>query len=342
VERLAGIPAALACCAALSACEFIDNVNREAYAQYHASRWQAVAAACDSFGAYEPPQDPPTPRVCEEGIAEAYRDIVVAYSILDRDWNRLVMLTEEALPFIAEMLSVLDKRDTVRIETLAPQIEQYAERQAEREQEWRASKQRLRDAQAALREQWQAVWPENNLDFDLGAAIAAQRTDRVPQPGTPRHAALSHFHENEYSRLARQYLGYEPREYQPLPQSHVPADCAALADALHSLEAGLLLRYSVDQAAGANARTVSELTGADLRNTPWEKITVPPGRYGDRRVPAAVARLRLLKQLDELLTSALDVLVREVQLEWDEVWPGIPLETNIFAFAGLKPAAGQP
>jgi hypothetical protein len=59
-------------------------------------------------------------------------------------------------------------------------------------------------------------------------------------------------------------------------------------------------------------------------------------------VTASIARLKLLKRLDALLMECLDVIVRDVDLHWREVWPQHELETNIFAFAGLSHQAELP
>jgi hypothetical protein len=131
------------------------------------------------------------------------------------------------------------------------------------------------------------------------------------------------------------YLAYEPA-VPPNPQSHVPKDCVELSWALRRLEAALLVRYSMDQAIEADVQRIQELARVDLSETPWDEIRIPQGRYARPRVTASIARLKLLKRLDALLMDCLDVIVRDVDLRWREVWPQHELETNIFAFAGLS------
>jgi len=323
-------------CIALSACQYAENVNREAYLQYHGSRWRAATLACVESTDYTAPASPLTPRLAaSRGIDDLYAAVPGLYAQRRTAFSELVQRSEMSTQFVAEMLNVLSNRDTTHIENLASQIDDNFAKQEAARANWNSEYAALAEAVEHLEAEWDAVWPGNNLQFDFEQALADLRAERVPEPSDVRQTALIRYHDNEYNRQAMIYLDYDPGEFEVLPKSHVPEGCDALAAALRRQEAGLLVRYSLDQAIGNDVDLVQRLALVDLSQTPWEDVTVPRGRYAEPRVAAAIARLKLLKYIDELLSASLDVFLHDVDLEWAKVWPGHQLETNIFSFAGL-------
>lgn len=328
-------------CAALGACQYAQNLNRHAYQQYHGSRWRAATLACAGQAEYAEPGSPATPRLVDaRGIDDLYAALPGLCTEQRSEFSELLQRSEVSTQFVAEMLNVLSNRDTTHIEHLAAQIDDYFAEQEAALSEWRDAFASLADAVEHLEAEWEEVWPDNKLDFDLAAALARLRAERVPELTEVRRTALARYHDNEYNRQAMIYLDYDPGEFDVLPKSHVPEGCDALAGALRRQEAGLLVRYSLDQAIGNDVDLVQRLALVDLSQTPWEDVTVPRGRYAEPRVAAAIARLKLLKYIDELLSASLDVFLFDVNEEWEEVWPGHQLETNIFSFAGLSRTDG--
>lgn len=337
VARLLAAPAVL-----LTGCSFFNNINDQAYRDFHAAAWQAtVKAYVTGADRLDLPVEPVVPRVCEERVVPAYQGIVSGAAAERQSWDELCAESQTALEFVADMLEVLARRDVPNIENLAPQIDKYVEEhQASREQ-WRRQWSGIGDAVEELETAWHEVWPDNDLTFDLNADAQVLRDKLQPPPSALRREALKHYHDNEYARLAMIYLDYEPEE-TPNPKSHVPKGCEDLSWALRRLEAALLVRYSMDQAIEQDVKRVQELALVDLSQTPWDEIKIPQGRYARPRVTASIARLKLLKYLDTLAMSCLDVIVRDVDLHWREVWHQHDLETNIFAFAGLSQQAELP
>jgi len=334
LSRLLAI-SVVAICLLSAGCELVAELDAQAYREFHAAAWQAtVQAYVAEQDTLTPPAEPPAPRVCEDTVIPAYHGIIAAAGHERAAWYSLRCQSQTSLEFAAEMLEVLTRRDTANIELLAPQIEEFhTAHQAER-QNWRGAYAGIARAVEDLESAWTGVWPEQDLDFDLAGTAAVLRDLRQPLPDAERTAALTHYHENEYNRLAMIYLGFEP-EVLPNPESHVPQGCDELSLALKRLEAALLVRYSMDQAIEQDVARVQELARVDLAETPWDEIKLPQGRYARPRVTASIARLKLLKYLDMLVVDCLDVILRDVDLHWRKVWPQHELETNIFAFAGL-------
>lgn len=329
-------------CLLLAGCDLISRIDTRAYLNYHASRWSAVVEA---YVLEQPTvsmsDDPPAPRVCTPRVEPAYKRIVTEAHSVGEEWAKLSDQSRLAVQFTSEMLDVLVSRDTFNIEKLAPQIDDYVGEHARLHTRWHEQREAVAAAVTELDAAWTEVWPEHECELDLPADAARARVRLCPSPLKARADALAHYHENEYNRLAMIYLDYQPVAV-PNPVSHVPADCDELSMALRHLEAGLLVRYSMDQAIERDVDRVVELARVDLSETPWENIRIPKGRYARPRVTAAIARLKLLKYLDSLLTGSLDVLVGDVELQWRRVWPNHRLETNIFAFAGLTPVSELP
>jgi|GEM_PF-4885700 len=333
--RLTGVAGALLLIMAAAGCQFFDDVNADAYRQWHSACWPAtVEAYVMDRPELTLPAEPPMPRVCAETVAPAYGAIITAAAEERRARRSLHLQSATALQFVAEMLDVLVGRDTLSIEQLAPQIDTYVEEHAVLRTHWQERREDVAAAVLALEQAWSEVWPRQDLRFDLAGDAAQLEAGLVVPPNDVRTIALRQYHANEYARLAMVYLDYEPAA-MPSPESHVPEGCDELAKALERLEAALLVRYSMDQAIETDVERVAELARVDLSRTPWDEIRIPQGRYARPRVTASIARLRLLKYLDTLLMDCLDIAVYEVDLAWREVWPEHDLETNVFAFAGL-------
>jgi len=325
----------------VAACDMVQQINTDAYRDYHQTRWQAAVDAYAHYRAdYEPPAEPPMPVVCQERVHPLYGEIVAAGHREHEAWQTALAQSETSLEFAAEMLEVLVGRDVVNIEKLAPQIDDYAQQQESALGRWQQMRQQVADGVAELKAAWDEVWPKQDLDFDLMTAAAQVRQREVPALTDVRAAALELYYHTEYTRLAIVYLSYEA-EPSPIPKAHVPEGCEALSEALNRLEAGLLVRYSMDEAIERDVERVQQLALVDLSKTPWDQIRVPKGRYTEARVAATIARLKLLKYVDTLAVSALDVILREVDLQWQLVWPENELDTNVFSYAGL-PQAPQP
>lgn len=317
------------------ACDYVSSVNNQANQAYHASRWQAVVQACVSGEAYQAPTEPPVPRVCQGTVDVAYPMVAARFNAAKSAWEELVDQAKFDLAFVAEMLGVLENRNTISIEQLAPQITSFIEQTDTLEADWRDTLEQTQLALDNLQAAWETVWPGNDLQFGLEQQIASQRASIIGEVSGVRKDALEHYHQNEFSRMAEKYLGFEPGDYQPQPESHVPQGGAGVEEAHFALDTALLVRYGLDVAIEQDLELISRLTKVDLSSQSWDDIKVPKGRYGEKRVSAAIARLKLLKYLDTLATDSLGIVIREVGLEWENVWPGHSLETNIFAYAGI-------
>ncbi|MCH7472159.1 hypothetical protein IIA79_04320 [bacterium] len=325
----------------LASCDKVDAINARAYREYHQSRWEVAAAAYfDPRAGATFPAEPIAPRVCRPRVDGAYAHIVDATSGERASWRELLPACGTAVQFVAEMLSVLMNRDVVNIEKLAPQIEHYIDQTNKHKENWRGARQGLADTVNELANAWKEVWPGHDLDFDLSAAAGEARDREAAKLNDLRLAALSLYYDNEYARLAATYLDYEPPGQDPLPALQAPKGCERLEGALKELEAALLVRYSLDEAIERDVARIEELAWVDLSSVPWDEIQMPRGRHAEYQVSASIARLKLLKYVDELLTDCLDLLLREVDLAWGNTWPGAGVETNIFAYAGLQ-RAGQ-
>lgn len=319
----------------VSACDYISSVNNQANQAYHASRWQAVVQACVSGEAYQVPAGPTVPRVCQGTVDTAYPEVANRFNATKPAWEELVYQAEVDLAFVAEMLGVLQSRNTISIEQLAPQITSFMEQTDTLEEDWRDTLEQAQLALDNLQDSWETLWPQNGLHFDLEQQVTSQLAGVASEVSGIRREALEHYHQNEFSRMAQKYLGFEPVDFQPQPESHVPQGCAGVEEAHFALDTALLVRYGLDLAIEQDVELISRLAKVDLSNQSWDDIKVPKGRYGEKRVSAAIARLKLLKYLDTLVTDSLGIIIRDVGLEWDMVWPGHNLETNIFEYAGV-------
>lgn len=318
-----------------SACDYISDINNQAYRAYHSSRWQATTRSCVSGEPYQAPAEPPVPRVCSPTVDNNYPVVALQYNSIALAWDRLVLQAEDNLAFSTEILEGLESRNTTSIEQLAPQISSYLENTSKIEADWRVTLEESAHAQKNLQAAWEEAWADNDLQFDLEQQVISKRLELANKTGELREETLAHYHQNEFSRMAESYLGFEIVGYEVPTESHLPGDCGEVAEAHRALNDALLIRYGIDKAIEQDMELISRLAKVDLSSQSWEDIQMRKGRYGEKRVSAAIARLKLLKYLDTLATDSLGIIIREVGLAWGEVWPGHTLETNIFEFAGV-------
>ena len=309
--------------------------------EYHESRWQAVVEACaEGRDSVSLPADPPVPGALQKlMLEEAYSALAENRSSEELSWQALIKQSDLSLRFIAEMLDVLERNDADSISQLAPQIDDFTARQDSAGADWRGLRQNLRGRLDTVRSIWDEHWPDNGLDLDLLADVERIQGERLGRLSPERIAALTHYHDNEFARLARDYLGFEPGEDEEISaQAHVPEGCADLSTAIKGMEAALVLRFALDSAIVRDMDVVNQYVPGGISGTPLSKLSIPDVRYGGHRARLAVARLQLYKLLDGLLTEVLDVMIYDVNREWQLVWPGNELENNIFAFAGVQQA----
>lgn len=307
---------------------------------YHDSRWQAVVTACaEGEDAVLLPAEPAVPAaLLKLRLEESYAALAENRSSEEINWTALIEQSDLSLRFIAEMLDVLERNDADSISTLVPQIDDFTLRQNGALEDWRTLRQELRGKLDALQESWDDCWPDNGLDFDLLADVERVRGEELGSLSPERIAALTHFHDNEFARLSRDYLGFAPGEMEISPQAHVPQDCQGISSACAGLEAALVMRFALDTAIMRDMELVDSYVPGGIAGKALHQLDIPENRYGAHRARLAVARLQLYKLLDGLLTGVLDVMIYDLSRQWQLVWPGNELENNIFAYAGVSTA----
>jgi hypothetical protein len=327
---LAILPFALAACG----CTLAQRFNAQAYHRYNDGRMAAVATALVQGRAeVDLPAAQDAPRVCRGRVDEAYLAIVAAGEAEQRSWRELLQAEESALRLIGDVVEAIAGRNGPEIQRLAPRIEVEAAALRQSRSQWINARQAVSTAMAHLREAWTAVWPAEDLDFDLNAAMQRARA-QLPAPSAEAERALRYYHHAVYTRLAMAYLEVQPAEL-PDPQPPLPPGGEGLAEALARLERVLSVRYEMDEAVELDAARVRELGGGTTRDALQERPELRQGRYKGDMLAAAEARLRLLKYLDGLLAQCTQDANREGTKEWVVLWPQLPLETDILAFAGL-------
>jgi len=327
---LAILPFVLAACG----CTLAQRFNAQAYHRYHDGRMAAVATALVQGRAeVDVPAAQDAPRVCRGRVDEAYLAIVAAGEAERRSWRELLQAEESALRLIGDVVEAIAGRNGPEIQRLAPRIELEAAALRRSRGQWLSARQAIDAAVAHLRETWTAVWLAQDLDFDLNAAVGRARA-QLPAPSAEAERALRYYHHAVYTRLAMAYLEVQPSEL-PDPQPPLPAGGERLAEALARLERVLSVRYEMDEAIELDAARVRELSGGATRDALQERPDLRKGRYKGDMLAAAEARLRLLKYLDGLLSPCTQDANRDVTSEWHALWPEMPLETDILAFAGL-------
>jgi hypothetical protein len=63
--------------------------------------------------------------------------------------------------------------------------------------------------------------------------------------------------------------------------------------------------------------------------------------YRKEMLAISLARLQLLRELNELLSRSLSVQQRELTRQWEAAWPNPAVETNLFAFAEARKSVRQ-
>jgi hypothetical protein len=347
-RRWVGWLLALAAGHCLGSCQaargYLAQLDRQTWAAYHASRWQAVLDSCAGGRPYTAPARPVTPRRCA-GLEPQYRALAQGWAEQDALLPRLAAERTVEQEYLAELLDVLQTRDRERIAGLAGQLPGYEDRLAAAQRQWRELQLKQAERLAALEGGWEALWPAaegQDLDFDLASGVARTR-QAWPPPEAARVAELTEFHRQHYSRLAMVYLDFEP-DFKPLPaeQVTVPPDCQDLAASIERYERGLRVRYDLNEALEADLARLGELAGFNPAVQDWALLELPKKGWQRQRTEAAVARLGLLGRAGELLAGGLDLQQAALEQAWRQHWPGCPLELNIFAFAGQTEAVPAP
>ncbi len=339
----ASVGATLLLCGCQPIRAYLAQVNQRSWTEYHASRWQAVLAACAGGAPYNAPEQPAAPRCCA-AVEQAYPGVVEAWTATQRSLQESAAQCAVEEEYLAQLLEVVELRDRKRLAGLADQLPLYEQRLQDAQDRLAES---LHTQQAKVRElkaAWEEVWSAaagQELDFDLAAGV--ERARRDGQPLTPaRETELREYYRQHYARLAMVYLDYIP-DFKPLPaeQAPPPPGCGELSEALAGYERGLRLRYDINQALDADLSRLMELAGFDPAVQPWPALTFPAKGWPRQRTESALARLKLLGRADGLLAGCLDFQQAWLSEAWLRVWPGCPLETNLFAYAGLSilPAA---
>ena len=308
---------------------------------YHDSRWQSVVVAvAEGRDSVNLPAEPEVPAALEKlRLEEAYEALAHNRTSEELSWKKLIEQSDLSMQFIAEMLDVLERNDADSISELVPQIEDYHSRQHAALADWRELRSALRGKLDNLQQSWDTAWPDNEFDLDLLAHVEQVQARRLGQLKPARIAALTHYHDNEFARLSRDYLGLEVQDDEEISSvAHVPEDCQGIESAVNGLEAALVLRHALDSAIVRDMEIVDSYVPGGIGKGPISQVSIPDVRYGGHRARLAVARLQLYRMLDGLLTDVLDVMIYDVNREWALVWPGNELENNIFAYAGVSQA----
>ncbi|MCC7478816.1 hypothetical protein IT575_10205 [bacterium] len=231
------------------------------------------------------------------------------------------------------------------------------------------------DLDAEVDRQRRSAFDAKLADAAAGQAGSGKDSDRraAAQALEQEHiAALLKYHESLYGRLAGLYLGRETAAAKADAPA-APDFAAPLAEALAPLEDYLQLRFSLDEGIEAELSRFADLTGFSVeellelppqaqaagdksglsRRQLWEKLRAGKlpsleGRKdrnlrGHRKdaVEISLARLEYYRQLDELLTRAISVQQREIQRQWEIVWPNPAVEMDIFEYARTLPEAQE-
>ncbi|MCB1186120.1 hypothetical protein KDL29_03045 [bacterium] len=307
--------------------------------EYHDSRWQAVVnAVAEGSDEVVLPDEPEVPKALEKlNLEQGYQALAANRTSEELSWQALIEQSDLSMRFSAEVLDVLERNDADSISQIVPQIDDYASQQETAMSDWRALRSQLRGSLDSLQQDWDSAWPDNEFDFDLLAQVERIQADQLGRLSPERIAALTHYHDNEFSRLATDYLEYEPAEAEEISAvAHVPADCEGISDATRRLEAALIVRHALDSAIVRDRELVESYVPGVLGKGPISNVSIPDTRYGSHRARLAVARLELYSMLDGLVTDVLDVMIYDVNREWTLAWPGNELENNIFAYAGVQ------
>ena len=308
---------------------------------YHSSRWEAILAAEHGDTAVLLPGSPALP-------AEEYAEIEALYAALLNDIRvvqtkdaELLKQSELSIELCAEMIDALVSRNVGSVGKLAPNVEEYRLAQEGAQRAAQAAAASKAETLTALEDKWDALHRRNEFVFDLHAAAGEADRQTKEEVDELRREALEHYHNNEYNRLAETYLGYVPA-VKPLPKSHIPQHCQDLAYSLRVLEAALLVRYSIDKAISGDVEIVQKYAAGSGGRIDWKELTLPRDPYSRGRVETAMARLKLLKILDSILSQAQPPISAEVARQWHLIWPAHSLETDIYRYVASDAGNAKP
>lgn len=329
VARLISLAVLLVCAAG---CSYIAGVNERAYRKYHASRFDAVLTAYLDKLAVKLPSDPPAPAVCRQSIEQQYKRLISEVMDEHWAWQALIMQARNTITFTAELVKHLDERETDGIAALTPRISEYATELELEQEDWRAAAENLAKQLNHLEALWSDVQPALNIETSLRPALISLREQERQASQKDLRPTLREYHRATYSRLAELYLStVEPvGPYLEIPE---PEQFSELSDSLQMLEETLVVRQLLDKTIEENLELLAELTEADKTELDFSNLPEPADSYSAPRFAATVARLKVLKSLDNLLTKAADVVYYDVDRSWLLVWPDHDLETNIISFA---------
>lgn len=316
-------------------CTWTRRMNADAYREYHASRMLYAAQVLLTRDASLPwPAAPPAPLVCRERTERSYRQLVRAATASHSAWETQLAQSLLTVDLIERLVAALVGRDVPRIERLAPELLEHQDR-------LHALAMRSADCQAELdavlqqlEAAWRQIWPECDMQF----ALAPYQAQVAPSLGGSvrgaDRAALQHYYDSEYVRLAMTYLGYTPPE-EPDPEPTIPEGTELLRVALTQMEAALRARYNLDQAVELDAAMLDEIAQAGLLDDNWRSAEVDPVAIGKERAGATLARLKLLRLADAVLGDCQQVLQTELTWQWRRACPDWEAETDIAAYAHI-------
>jgi hypothetical protein len=358
--------AALWCCLLLVACG--AELDPQQARTWHTAQWTALAQAWNAGqDSFAPPAEPPRPWQVGQAIPQAYSAVLACRAGETQAWQVLEENSREQVRYATQLLEALYRRDAQQLGTLSAELEGRRTAQGAALEQYAAAQQQTRIAVEQLSAAWQGKFKAAapDLDFDLAGALAQARGIAASSEAA---APLTEYHDWFYARLCRRYLGWasqiepaaeadpakieadeaqenpEPAETAepavPAEAPQPPAGCDGLRKALQALEAALLARNALETQVQVDAGVIRRYSAAAGQPDDELATLLPDQRqaaikYRQPRLAVAQARLALFSRVDALLSPAEDVLQTAVTREWQAVWPGNPLETNVYAYAGL-------
>ncbi len=341
--RCLGITFGIAALYLCAGCLFSQQLDEQAYREYHASRMRSVATALWTRDfAPQWPDSPPTPLTCREQTERTYRQLVATGLKQDAAWQALMVQTGNTLDLLDREVTALVGRDVPRIKRLAPELLEHSAKLQSLQDTHSSCQLELEAQLQALRAAWTRVWPEQDLEFDLRRELRAVQSGLQGTVPAGEQPGLLHYHDSVYTRLAMTYLGLQPG-VEPDPEPRLPMGAAGVERALQRLEDALRTRYDLEQAIALDVAELDEIAGAGLFPKDWREHPPDPVAIGKQRAGAGLARLKLLKLCAALQEICQAVLQQEAEWQWRQAWPGMTVESDIMVFANLAPVppAGQ-
>jgi hypothetical protein len=332
VARLISFGVLLVC---VAGCSYIAGVNERAYKNYHASRFDAVLTAYLDKVAVKLPSDPPAPAVCRQSIEPQYKRLIS--NVMDEHWawQALIMQARNTISFTGELVRHLDERDIDGIAALTPRISEYDTELELEHEDWAAEAVNLAKQLNHLEALWTDVQPGLGIETSLRPALTRLREEERQTSQNDWRPTLREYHRAIYDRLVERYLGAaEPAgPYLDIPE---PEQFSGLSESLQLLETTLAVRQLLDNTIEENLTLLAQLSGVDKEELEFSNLPEPADSYSKPRFAATVARLQVLKSLDNLLTQAADVVFYDVDRAWLLVWPDHDLETNIVTYSNVQ------